>query len=53
MVSRLGRGGGGTWAPGGRYRGTTTSTWTVTCPAPALGDGGTLTETRQAADLRW
>ncbi|MEU5417527.1 ATP/GTP-binding protein [Streptomyces clavifer] len=33
--------------PDGRYRGTATSTWTITWSAPALGDGGTFTETRQ------
>ncbi|MFE9913188.1 ATP/GTP-binding protein [Streptomyces clavifer] len=32
--------------PGGRYRGTATSTWTITWTAPALGDGGRFTETR-------
>ncbi|MFJ8770118.1 ATP/GTP-binding protein [Streptomyces clavifer] len=32
--------------PGGRYRGTATSTWTITWTAPALRDGGTFTETR-------
>ncbi|MEU0304675.1 ATP/GTP-binding protein [Streptomyces sp. NPDC006175] len=35
--------------PGGRYQGTATSTWTITWTAPALGDGGTFTETRQTA----
>ncbi|MFE9912523.1 ATP/GTP-binding protein [Streptomyces clavifer] len=34
--------------PGGRYRGTATSAWTITWSAPALGDGGQFTETRQA-----
>ncbi|MFJ8770358.1 ATP/GTP-binding protein [Streptomyces clavifer] len=34
--------------PGGRYRGTATAAWTVTWTAPALGDGGQFTETRQA-----
>ncbi|MGW4231230.1 hypothetical protein ACWEF9_18380 [Streptomyces sp. NPDC004980] len=41
--------------PGGRYRGTATSTWTVTWTAPALNDGGTFTETRATeftADIR-
>ncbi|MDX2748350.1 ATP/GTP-binding protein [Streptomyces sp. NRRL_B-2557] len=33
--------------PDGRYRGTATSTWTITWSAPALGDGGTFTEARQ------
>ncbi|MFE9908643.1 hypothetical protein [Streptomyces clavifer] len=32
----------------GRYKGTATSTWTITWTAPALGDGGTFTESRQA-----
>ncbi|WP_327379190.1 ATP/GTP-binding protein [Streptomyces sp. NBC_01212] len=32
--------------PGGRFKGTATATWTVTWTAPALGDGGQLTETR-------
>ncbi|MFC8645442.1 ATP/GTP-binding protein [[Kitasatospora] papulosa] len=32
--------------PGGRYQGTATATWTITWTAPALGDGGTFTETR-------
>ncbi|MFJ8770236.1 ATP/GTP-binding protein [Streptomyces clavifer] len=32
--------------PGGRYRGTATSTWTIAWTAPALGDGGRFTETR-------
>ncbi|MFI6125343.1 ATP/GTP-binding protein [Streptomyces sp. NPDC051064] len=35
--------------PGGRYQGTATATWTVTWTAPALGDGGQFTETRQTA----
>ncbi|MGW1411510.1 ATP/GTP-binding protein [Streptomyces sp. NPDC002403] len=37
--------------PDDRYQGTATATWTVTwtAPASALGDGGTLTETRQTA----
>ncbi|MEV5672849.1 MULTISPECIES: hypothetical protein [unclassified Streptomyces] len=41
--------------PGGRYRGTATAAWTVTWTAPALGDGGRFTETRQTeftADVR-
>ncbi|MFF8810382.1 hypothetical protein [Streptomyces omiyaensis] len=29
------------------YKGTATSTWTIDWEAPALGDAGTLTETRQ------
>lgn len=32
--------------PGGRFKGTATTTWTVTWTAPALNDGGTFTETR-------
>lgn len=35
--------------PDRRFKGTATSTWTVQWTAPALGDGGTLTETRQTA----
>ncbi|MCX4871067.1 MULTISPECIES: ATP/GTP-binding protein [unclassified Streptomyces] len=35
--------------PDGRYKGTATATWTVTWTAPALGDGGEFTETRQTA----
>ncbi|MGW4232231.1 hypothetical protein ACWEF9_23575 [Streptomyces sp. NPDC004980] len=40
---------------GGRYKGTATSTWTITWEAPALRDGGQFTETRQTpftADIR-
>ncbi|MFC9409969.1 ATP/GTP-binding protein [[Kitasatospora] papulosa] len=32
--------------PGGRFKGTATATWTIAWTAPALNDGGTLTETR-------
>ncbi|MEU2135282.1 hypothetical protein [Streptomyces sp. NPDC018352] len=35
--------------PDGRYKGTATATRTVTWTAPALGDGGEFTETRQTA----
>ncbi|MGW1410095.1 hypothetical protein [Streptomyces sp. NPDC002403] len=35
--------------PDGRYKGTATATWTVTWTAPAFGDGGEFTETRQTA----
>ncbi|MFF3975082.1 ATP/GTP-binding protein [Streptomyces rubiginosohelvolus] len=35
--------------PGGRFRGTATATWAITWTAPALGDEGTFTETRQTA----
>ncbi|MEV7645203.1 hypothetical protein AB0O32_35350 [Streptomyces rubiginosohelvolus] len=35
--------------PSGHYRGTATATWAITWTAPALGDEGTLTETRQTA----
>lgn len=35
--------------PDGRYKGTATTTWTVTWTAPALNDGGEFTETRQTA----
>ncbi|MGW7310750.1 ATP/GTP-binding protein [Streptomyces sp. NPDC054835] len=33
--------------PGERYKGSATTTWTVEWTAPALGDAGTLTETRR------
>ncbi|MFF5938981.1 ATP/GTP-binding protein [Streptomyces sp. NPDC012508] len=33
--------------PGERYKGRATATWTVEWSAPALGDAGTLTETRE------
>ncbi|WP_143204959.1 hypothetical protein [Streptomyces sp. CB02009] len=33
--------------PGERYAGRATATWTVEWTAPALGDAGTLTETRE------
>ncbi|MFJ3099594.1 ATP/GTP-binding protein [Streptomyces hydrogenans] len=33
--------------PDQRYKGSATSTWTIEWEAPALGDAGTLTETRQ------
>ncbi|MEV6332872.1 hypothetical protein [Streptomyces sp. NPDC051909] len=32
--------------PGQHYKGSATATWTVEWSAPALGDAGTLTETR-------
>ncbi|MFJ9924131.1 ATP/GTP-binding protein [Streptomyces rubiginosohelvolus] len=35
--------------PGEKYRGTATATWAITWTAPALGDEGTFTETRQTA----
>ncbi|WP_257136992.1 ATP/GTP-binding protein [Streptomyces sp. gb14] len=35
--------------PGGRFRGTATATWAITWTAPALGDEGDFTETRQTA----
>ncbi|MFF9476989.1 ATP/GTP-binding protein [Streptomyces roseolus] len=35
------------------YEGTATSTWTVQWEAPALGDSGTLTETRTTPFTAW
>ncbi|GAA3043602.1 hypothetical protein GCM10017562_75800 [Streptomyces roseofulvus] len=37
----------------GTREGTATSTWTVTWEAPALGESGTITETRATAFTAW
>ncbi|MFD3651719.1 hypothetical protein ACFWVT_31655 [Streptomyces cyaneofuscatus] len=39
--------------PDGRYRGTTTATWSIAWTAPALGDEGEFTETRATAWTAW